>query len=612
MIRRTAGLGKPPKEFKSKSIHQHHNVDVIIVGGGLSGLLAARKFAGTNYDVLLVEREDALGGVLKNADKIKSINDQPSDEWLEKTERLIRNSNNIKILKNTLVTTYNFSDHLIALEDKNVGKPQDNEKPELVLHKIRTKHAILANGHIERFITFRNNDLPGVMLAASFEKYLNRYGVVPDESPVIFTNNSSTYSLLKSLTDLGHKPKAYVDIRDQKNIEKETVDLLEKFNIPFYPKSEIEGCEGQKEVKKVSIRTKKNQISKIKTSMLCVSGGFNPDIHLFTQSKGLLKWDETLLTFKPDRIFQKTITLGSVSGNFSYEKLLVEVEKKLSEFEGLNELEVKFELNGPEKFQIKELWETKHEKKSLWSKSFIDLQNDVTTKDLRQAVNEGFNRIEHLKRFTTNSMGTDQGKISSINALGIVSKILKKDISEVRTTTYRPPYSPVNFSAIAGRSTYEFYDPERKTPLHSWHVKQNAVFENVGQWKRPWYFKKSEDETMHQAVQREAEQVRKTAGILDGSTLGKIEIKGKDALTFVNLMYTNSFTKMKPKTGRYALMLGEDGMVKDDGIVCKINDQHFIVTTTTGNAASVLAHMEEYAQTEWPNLIVFIILWSCF
>ena len=334
LIRRTAGLGKPPKEFKSKSIHQHHNVDVIIVGGGLSGLLAARKFAGTNYDVLLVEREDALGGVLKNANKIKYINDQPADEWLEKTERLIRNSNNIKILKNTLVTTYNFSDHLIALEDKNVGKPQDNEKPELVLHKIRTKHTILANGHIERFITFRNNDLPGVMLAASFEKYLNRYGVVPDESPVIFTNNSSTFSLLKSLTDLGHKPKAYVDIRDQKNIEKQTLELLEKFNIPFYPKSEVEGCEGQKEVKKVSIRTKKNQITKIKTSMLCVSGGFNPDIHLFTQSKGLLKWDKDHLTFKPDRIFQKTITLGSVSGNFSYEKLLVEVEKKLSEFEG--------------------------------------------------------------------------------------------------------------------------------------------------------------------------------------------------------------------------------------------------------------------------------------
>ena len=340
--------------------------------------------------------------------------------------------------------------------------------------------------------------------------------------------------------------------------------------------------------------------------MLCVSGGLNPDVHLFTQSKGLLKWDNNILTFKPDKIFQNTIVLGSASGNFDYKKTVDEIDKKLNFIDNSENLKIKLEVNGPSKFQIKELWETKHSKKSLWSKSFIDLQNDVTTKDLRQAVVEGFNRIEHLKRFTTNSMGTDQGKISSINALGIVSKILKKNISEVGTTTYRPPYAPLSFSAIAGRSTHKFYDPQRKTPLHIWHIKNNAVFENVGQWKRPWYYKKFSYETMHEAVQRESKQVREAAGILDGSTLGKIEIKGKDALKFVNLIYTNSFTKMKPKTARYALMLGEDGMVKDDGIVCKINDQHFIVTTTTGGAANVLSHMEEYAQTEWPDMKVYI------
>ncbi len=426
LIRRTAGLGKPPREFKSKSIHLHHNVDIVIVGGGFSGLLAAKKLAATNYDVLLIEREDSLGGILKNAKKIESINDQDPSDWIEKTERLIQNSSNIKILKNTLVTTYNFNDHLIAVEDKSVGKPQDNEKPELVLHKIRTKRTILANGHIERFISFRNNDLPGVMLAASFEKYIQRYGVVPEESPVIFTNNSSTFSLVKSLVGLGHKPKAYVDVRDQKNIEKETVELLTNYNIPLYANSEIEGCEGKNNISEVSIRAKKNKIIKIKTSMLCVSGGFNPDIHLFTQSKGLLEWDETLLAFKPEKTFQNTITLGSVSGNFSYEKLVGEINKKLDFLEGINDLEIKLNINGPKRFQIKELWETKRAKKSLWSKSFIDLQNDVTTKDLKQAVLEGFNRIEHLKRFTTNSMGTDQGKISSINALGIVSRILKK------------------------------------------------------------------------------------------------------------------------------------------------------------------------------------------
>ncbi len=606
LIRKTAGLGKPPREFKSKSIHLQHNVDIVIVGGGLAGLLAVKKLAGTKYDVLLIERESELGGILKNTKKIKFINDQDPNDWIKKTERLIENSHNIKVLKNTLVTTYNFKDHLIALEDKSVGKPQDNKKPELVLHKIRTKHSILANGHIERIISFRNNDLPGVMLAASFEKYIHRYGVVPDESPVIFTNNSSTFSLVKSLIDHGHKPKAYVDIREQKKIEIEIIELLKNYNIPLYDKAEIEGCEGGKELKEVCIRIKKNETIKIKTSMLCVSGGFNPDIHLFTQSKGLLKWDENLLTFKPDKVFQNTITLGSVSGNFTYENVAKEVDEKLSFLEEINDLEIKLDIEGPSRFKIKELWETKHSSKSFWSKSFIDLQNDVTTKDLKQAVTEGFNRIEHLKRFTTNSMGTDQGKISSINSLGIVSKILKKSISEVGTTTYRPPYAPLNFSAIAGRSTYKFYDPIRKTPIHGWHIKHNAVFEDVGQWKRPWYFKKFENETLDEAVQRESKQVRESAGILDGSTLGKIEIKGKDALDFVNLIYTNSFTKMKPMTAKYALMLGEDGMVKDDGIVCKINDQHFITTTTTGGAANVLAHMEEYAQTEWPNMNVYM------
>ena len=430
--------------------------------------------------------------------------------------------------------------------------------------------------------------------------------MVPDQNPVIFTNNSSTFSLVDSLLSLGHKPKAYVDVRDQKNIEKEILELLTKYNIPLYAKSEVEGCDGKNEVQKVSVRVKKNETIKIKTSMLCVSGGFNPDIHLFTQSKGLIKWDDSLLAFKADKPFQNTITLGSVSGNFSYEKLVDEINKKLGSLEGVNSLQLQLDINGSKKFQIKELWETKHAKKSLWSKSFIDLQNDVTTKDLEQAVLEGFNRIEHLKRFTTNSMGTDQGKISSVNALGIVSKILKKNISEVGTTIYRPPYTPISFGAIAGRSTYEFYDPERKTPIHPWHIKNNVVFEDVGQWKRPWYFKKHNSETMYEAVQRESKQTRESAGILDGSTLGKIEIKGGDALTFVNLMYTNSFTKMKPMSGRYGLMLGEDGMVKDDGIVCKISDQHFIVTTTTGGAANVLSHMEEYAQTEWPNMKVYM------
>tara|TARA_B100000963_G_scaffold290614_1_gene260498 strand:- start:4035 stop:7019 length:2985 start_codon:yes stop_codon:yes gene_type:complete len=604
LIRRTAGLGKPPKNFRSKSIHQNHNVDILIVGGGLSGLIAAKMLINTEYDVILAEQDSFLGGILKNSNKIKNIEGKNTSDWIAETEKLILKSKNIKILKNTLVTTYNFTNHLIALEDKFAGKKINTEKSELTLHKIRTNNTILANGHIERFISFRNNDLPGVMLASSFEKYIHRYGIVPEKEPVIFTNNSSTISLVKSLINLKCKPAAYIDSRKDNLIEKEIKTYLKDNNIPFYPESEVEGCDGKQQVEKINIRNN-NSIISIKASMLLPSGGYNPDIHLFTQSKGLVKWDEKILSFKPDTAFQNTITLGSVSGNYDIKNVCKEVKEKLS-FLNIVNFETDIETNLVENYSIQELWETKNEKKSHWSKSFIDLHNDVTTKDLKQAINEGYDRIEHLKRYTTNSMGTDQGKISSINSLGIVSKILNKKISEVGTTTYRPPYAPLSFAAIAGRSTYEFYDPERKTPIHNWHVKNNAVFEDVGQWKRPWYFKKHSNETMHQAVQRESKQTRETAGILDGSTLGKIEIKGKDALEFMNLMYTNAFTKMKPMTSRYALMLGEDGMIMDDGIICKIDDKHFIATTTSSGAPKVLAHMEEFLQTEWPHLQVYL------
>ncbi len=604
MIRRAAGLGKPPNNFRSKSIHQNHNIDIVIIGGGLSGLISAKKLINTNYEVLLIEQDSYLGGILKNSNKVKAIDGKNTFEWIKETEKLIQNSKNIKILKNTLATSYNFTNHLIALEDKFAGKRIDTDKSELTLHKIRSANIILANGHIERFLSFRNNDLPGVMLASAFEKYIHRYGVVPDKQPVIFTNNSSTISLVKSLVNNGCKPKAYVDFRKENEIENEIKDFLKKNDIKYYPNSEIEGCEGNKKISDVVVRSGENFI-KVETSMLCVSGGFNPDIHLFTQSKGLVKWDKKIISFKPDVPFQKTITLGSVSGNFNFKELCTEINTKLMPFVNAK-TDLKIETNISENYSIDELWETKTKKKTRWSKSFIDLHNDVTTKDLKQSISEGYDRIEHLKRYTTNSMGTDQGKISSINSLGIVSKILNKDISEVGTTTYRPPYAPLSFAAIAGRSTYEYYDPERKTPIHNWHIKNNAVFEDVGQWKRPWYFKQQDNETMHQAVQRESKQTRKTAGILDGSTLGKIEIKGKDALEFMNLMYTNAFTKMKPMTARYALMLGEDGMIMDDGIVCKISDQHFIATTTSSGAPKVLAHMEEFLQTEWPHLKVFL------
>ena len=605
VIRRAAGLGKPPKEFKAISSHLHHNVDIVIVGGGLNGLLAAKSLVNSGHDVLLVEFDSHLGGIINNSNKIHSIDGLSPRDWVKETIEIIESSKNIKILKDTLVTTYNYINHLIAVEDKYVGAKPDENKVNNTLHKIRTEHVVLCNGHIERFLSFQNNDLPGIMLASSFEKYVTRYGVVPSKEPVIFSNNSNTNSLVYSLISQGYKPKAYIDSRAGENIEPSLFDLIRKNDIPLYTNSQIKGVSGGKSIEKIVIADSNGGLSEIKTNFLCISGGINPDVHLFTQSKGLLNWDEEDLTYKPAEPFQPTITLGSASGQFNFEKINDEINSKLKIFK-IKKINTEIKINTSPLYNIEKLWEVKPSKQSMWSKSFIDLQNDVTTRDIRQAISEGFDRIEHLKRFTTNSMGTDQGKISSINALGIVSDLIDKKVNEVGTTIYRPPYAPLSFAAIAGRNSYEFYDPERKSPIHKWHVNKGAIFEDVGQWKRPWYFPKHSSETMDEAVQRESKHVREYAGILDGSTLGKIEIKGKDALSFMNLIYTNSFNKMKSGAARYALMLGEDGMVKDDGIICKISDEHFIATTTTGGAATVLGCMEEYAQTEWPNLNVYM------
>ena len=605
IIRKAAGLGKPPKEFKAVSTHLHHNVDITIVGGGLNGLIAAKSLIDTKYSVLLIDFDDQLGGILNNSNKVLSVNNQTPMDWISETVKEIENSKNIKILKNTLVTTYNYINHLIAVEDKFVGSRPLKDKVNSTLHKIRTDQVILCNGHIERFLSFQNNDLPGIMLCSSFEKYMCRYGVIPSKETVVFSNNSNSESLVFSLIKKGFKPKAYIDSRSGENIEPDLFDLIRKNDIPLYTNSQIKGAYGNKKLQKILVEDSSGGVNEIKTDFLCLSGGINPDVHLFTQSKGLLDWDEKDLTYKPAQAFQPTITLGSASGQFDFNAIDKEINEKLVIF-GIKPVQIKLELNTSHKFKIEKLWEVLPQKQTIWSKSFIDLQNDVTTKDIRQAISEGFDRIEHLKRYTTNSMGTDQGKISSINALGIVSDLLDKKVNEVGTTIYRPPYAPLSFAAIAGRNSYEYYDPERKSPIHNWHITNGAVFEDVGQWKRPWYFPINKDETMDEAVQRESKNVRENAGVLDGSTLGKIEIKGKDALAFMNLIYTNSFSKMKPGTSRYALMLGEDGMVKDDGIICKISDEHFIATTTTGGAATVLGCMEEYAQTEWPNLNVYM------
>ena len=337
-----------------------------------------------------------------------------------------------------------------------------------------------------------------------------------------------------------------------------------------------------------------------------ISGGWTPAVHLFTQSGGKLKFREDDQVFIPNTHPSDQISIGSCNGDLSLEDILINVPKTLKEFLGIKKTEYEnIEVLSSENFSKRNIWLLPSDKVLGKTKSFVDYQNDATAKDIKLALREGFRSIEHVKRYTTTGMGTDQGKLGNMHALGIISETAGTKMGEHGTTTFRPPYTPLTFGTIVGRNVGEYFDIFRKTPIHDWHVENKAEFENVGQWKRAWYYPKN-NEDMYQAVQRESKAARESAGILDASTLGKIDIQGTDASEFLNRVYTNAWSKLAIGKCRYGLMLNEDGMVYDDGVTTRLGENHYIMTTTTGGAANVLSKLEDYLQTEWPELDVYL------
>jgi len=340
-----------------------------------------------------------------------------------------------------------------------------------------------------------------------------------------------------------------------------------------------------------------------------MSGGWSPTVHLFTQSRGKLKFRNEDSCFIPHQAHQKTISVGSCNGVFDLKNILKETFESVNNFINENKKEsLDKKVYDSEKIKVgkhKNVWLIHDKDKIGKSKIFVDFQNDVTAKDIKIALSEGYQSIEHVKRYTTNGMATDQGKTSNVNALGIISELTGQDISHLGTTTFRLPYTPVTFGAIAGRYVKEFFDLERTTPMHEWHVNNNALFEDVGQWKRAWYYPKN-NETMDGAVNREVKAARDSLGILDASTLGKIDLKGRDVSEFLNRIYTNAWSKLAIGKCRYGVMLGDDGMVIDDGVTTRLGEHHYVMTTTTGNAASVMGKLEDWLQTEWPELEVYL------
>ena len=617
-IRRAAGLGKSPTEDDpDRYEHFHYHCDVLVVGGGISGLYAAELAAKVNLKVLLLEQKSKAGGEINNDPdvKLKPISQEPIDNFPTKLfdeiyanlERL----DNVKIVTDTTVFAYMHHNYLLACQKIN------NVNIRQIIWKIRAKKVVLATGSIERPLTFHNNDRPGIMLSHSARKYANR-NLDLGKNIVIFTNNDYAYQTAIDFKMLDSFISVMVvDLR--KNSKGDLIKEAKALGVHILFNHIITNTKGWKKINSVfvhKINEETNEIiddyGKIPCDLLCISGGWTPTVHLFTQSRGKLIYRESDATFIPHNSFQEEVSVGACNGTFALDKIIDETYNKISKLISSFGKKTKKE-NYFTSLKIKKTFYDKM--KHLWiipsnrhfgkTKMFVDFQNDVTAKDIKLALKEGYKSIEHIKRYTTTGMATDQGKISNINALGIVSKLSGIPIHELGTTTFRLPYTPVTFGAMAGRHVKEFFDVERTTPIHQWHEDHGAKFEDVGQWKRAWYYPK-ENEDMLQAVNREVKATRDGIGILDASTLGKIDIKGRDASEFLNQVYTNAWSKLEIGKCRYGLMLGDDGMVIDDGVTSRLGEYHYIMTTTTGNAASVMSKLEDWLQTEWPELKVYL------
>ncbi|MGQ0651114.1 MAG: 2Fe-2S iron-sulfur cluster-binding protein [Betaproteobacteria bacterium] len=422
-------------------------------------------------------------------------------------------------------------------DDNFLCAVQRDARRQTRLWHFRAGEVVLATGAHERPIVFGDNDRPGVMLASAVEIYLRKYAVAPGKRIVVFTNNDSGHARAKAFREFG-LDAGVVDSRKGVVVEKAVGGRR------------VTGA-------RLSDGTTKP------CDVIAMAGGWSPAVHLYSQAQGRLRWDEKKLCFVPDGCRQRVRVVGKANGEFD--------------------------------FGIAALWEIEAEK------AFVDFQNDVTSRDVRLAAREGFRSVEHFKRYTTTGMAPDQGKTSSINAMAILADATGRTIQETGTTVFRPPYTPVSYGVLAGRDLGDLLDPIRVTPMHDWHAANRAAFENVDQWKRPWYY----GSDMHAAVQREALAVRKALGVLDASTLGKIDIQGRDAARFLDRIYTGSFSTLGVGKARYGLMCREDGMIFDDGVTTRLGENHFHMTTTTGGAARVLDWLEEYLQTEWPELEVY-------
>jgi len=611
-IRKSAGFGKvSTKHDQERYEHKYEYCDLLITGSGPSGLASAYAAAKNGARVILAEDKPMFGGSLLTSDV--NIGNQNGKEWAEKIISELKAMPNV-ILKNRS-QVFGYYDHNMLVMSERVSDhlPKTNKYiPKQRLWYIRAKEVVISSGSIERPLVFGNNDTPGVILSSAAKEYLKVYGVLVGKKPLIFTNNDSGYETAIEFKKNGIDP---IILDTRKDPNSEIINEAKNLKIDIKFSYVVVAAKGYKKVKSADIATisedKKqlSQIENINCDCICVSGFWTPTIHLASQSGNKTKFNEEIDTFVPGQSKQQETTLGSANGIFSLEetiKMAFESGFQLSKKITNNENKISMPSVVEKKF-------TNHDKfwcvplpKGKNYKRFLDFQNDVAVSDIEIALREGYRSIEHVKRYTTLGMATDQGKTSNINGLQLVSNVENKVIPQVGHTTFRPPYTPVSIGAIVGREIGKHSKPTRKSPMHLWHEKNNAVFVDAGVWLRPRYYKQG-NENLFEASKREAKNVRQNVGVCDVTTLGKIDIKGSDAAEFLNRVYTNAWLKLPVGKARYGIMLREDGIVMDDGTTTRISENHYHMTTTTAQAANILSHLEYYLQLVWPELNVNVV-----
>lgn len=599
-IRHAAGLSHAPDADKVPGIYEtrYWHCDVLVVGAGPAGLTATIAAAQAGCRVLLVDEGLEPGGALLA--RRDSIDGMPGVDWVRARVAQIDSMPNVRRLVQASAWAYREANMVIVTE-REPGRNGVFQRT----WRVRARRVVIATGALERPLVFHDNDRPGVMLASAVQTYLHRFAVQPGRRAVVFTNNSSAYEVAADMRAAGIEVAAIVDARAQ--VPADALALVT--GIRVLAGQVVVGTSGRRSLRAALVCARDGggsahgNTERIDCDLLAVSGGWNPVVHLFSQSRGTLRYESELGSFVPDQPAQGARCAGAARGLLDLPAALADgVRAGVEAAEACGfaapTLEPAVASPGPA-----------HATEVLWhvapmgagDKAFVDLQHDVTVADVHLSLREGYGAVEHVKRYTTAGMGIDQGKTGNINVIGAIALAQGKQLQEVGTTTMRSPWSPVEFGALAGSRGGKVFLPYRHTPMTAWNIARGAVmFEAGARWRRPGYYPRG-GENLQQAVVRECTAVREGVAMYDGSPLGKFELRGPDTLRLLDMLYTNSFADLQVGSGRYGLMLTDDGLVLDDGVSFKLADGHWLMSTSTANADEVHRHMEHFLQVERPQ-----------